>query len=346
MTQAKCSKLYYLLILFIASVTSSIQAQISVTGAGAGPLTFDATPAATEFATAVLTGTATTYTDATTMDAGAQTVDASTVTTTLPTSGTVPPSAFSGGMRHNTAAFYLQSRPTTDGTNAAGVMKATLQNDTGGGVLSFMVSYDFGINNLLAGEIPGFRVYYSLTGSPGSWQVIPSLSDSETAGTHSATVTVGSWSPGTPMYLLWADDNANGITDPSYTIDNFTISAITPDTLTCVAITNQSLSITVPERGSASFSIMATGSPQFIQWFQNGAPISGANGPSYTIPSVAYPTDDAAQFQAIVTNSLCAETSTVVTLTVIPDTTPPTVIRAVADADPTLVRVTFSEPMD
>lgn len=202
-------------------LTSSARAAISVGAGGSGVLSFGSAPAASEWATAVLPGDGLTYANAAGMDAGVAGLNAANITTTLPTSGTVPPSTSSLGFRFNTAGLYIQSRPTTSGTNAANILMATLQNDSGADISSLTITYDFGVNNPLAGELPGFEVYYSLTGAPGTWVKIPALSGSEVVGTATDTVALaGTWSAGSTMYILWADDNADGITDPSYTIDN------------------------------------------------------------------------------------------------------------------------------
>jgi hypothetical protein len=81
------------------------RAQIPVDAAGAGPLTFNATPLAAEFATAVLNGTAPTFATAAALDAAVQTLNANNITRRLPTDGNVPPASFSGGFRHNTTAW-------------------------------------------------------------------------------------------------------------------------------------------------------------------------------------------------------------------------------------------------
>jgi hypothetical protein len=190
--QLRCCSAIVCVLFFAATV----HAQISVTGGGAGPMSFTTTPPVNEFATGVLNGGAPTYNSTNSMDAEAQTVNAANVVRALPTDGNVPPVSFSGGFRHNTAAFYLQSRPTTDNTNAASILVARLQNLTGANVIGFDVSYDFGIFNPGTGEVPGFRVFYSATGAPNTWQLIPSLSSSEVAGTQAASISSISWAPG------------------------------------------------------------------------------------------------------------------------------------------------------
>ncbi|HXG48345.1 MAG TPA: PPC domain-containing protein, partial [Methylomirabilota bacterium] len=204
---------------------------------GTGTFSFDTVPAVTEFSTGILVGDAATFTEAAQVDAAVSGLSLTNVNQALPISGTLPPSAFGGGFRFNTNGLYLQSRPTTTSgappglSNAANLLLATLRNYSGENRPDVAISYSFDVQNALSGELPGFDVYYSLTGSPGSWQRIPALSRNETPGTHTALLSLGSWPPGALLYLLWADDNANGITDPSYTIDDFTawLPVVRPD---------------------------------------------------------------------------------------------------------------------
>jgi glucose/arabinose dehydrogenase len=80
----------------------------------------------------------------------------------------------------------------------------------------------------------------------------------------------------------------------------------------------------------ATFSVSASGSPPLAyQWQRNGANIPGATAPSYTLPS-ASPTDDGAQFRAVVTNSFGSATSNVATLTVVSNSAPTGTIVAPA----------------
>lgn len=229
-----------------AACLTSAQAAISVGPTGSAVYTFNSTPPATEFSTGVLVGDGGTYTDAAGVAAGVNTRDVSSITRTLPTSTTINPSAFSGGFRHNnntTSGFFIQSRPTTDGTNAANMLLATLQNDTVNPITSLTITYSFNTYSLnVADEIPGFQVFYSLNGAPGSWQPISGLSDNTVVGTHTTTVPIGSWAPGTTMYLLWADDNSGATgTDTTYTIDNFQVvpgNVVIPFAVTLTTPTN------------------------------------------------------------------------------------------------------------
>ena len=169
-----------------------------------------------------------------------------------------------------------------------------------------------------------------------------------TAGIGGTYVLPSPVTNGGTLYIRWYKFNDSGF-DPTLAIDNFTFTAFGDET--CVAITNQPMSITVPERGITAFSLIATGAPQNIQWYRsdNGgasyAAIPLANNGSYTIPSVVYPGDNGARFRATVSNSTCNVTSSVAVLTVQQDQTVPSVISAIGDVDPTVIHLTFSEPM-
>src|SRR5687768_11330449 len=211
----------------LTCISAVARAAISVgAGGSSGIQTFDIQPAATEFATYVLTGGGGTYIDPATMDAGAQTIDAAIVINQLPAVAQAAPGTFAGGMRWNSTGLYLQSRPTTSGTNAAGVMKAVLQNDSGGDLTEVTISYDFGLTSDVDEEVPGFRVFWSLTGAPGSWTLLPILSGNETVGAHTESMGAVVWPAGSTLYLLWADDNDDGLSDQGMTIDNFVVSGI------------------------------------------------------------------------------------------------------------------------
>lgn len=218
-----------LLISITAVCLSSARAAISVGPGGSGVIDFNTTNslAPNEFATAVLPGGGGTYTTAAGLQTGMNTLTAGSIVTVLPQSGTVPPTASSLGFRQNTnaTAFYIQSRPTTAATNAANVLLATLQNNTGGDVSTMSVSYNFALQTVnTADEARGFQVMYSLTGAPGSWLPIPALSDNLTVGIQTAVVNVGTWANTTTLYLIWGDDNSGtGGTDESYTIDDFSV---------------------------------------------------------------------------------------------------------------------------
>ncbi|HWN97104.1 MAG TPA: hypothetical protein VNT99_18890, partial [Methylomirabilota bacterium] len=325
------------------STTSSLKAQIPVGVGGTPANDFSVTPPATEWATLdITTGSASTYANPAALDAGAQTLSQSAINTPLAVV-TADTTAIRLA-RHSTTSFYLATQPT--GVPAA-VLKATLRNTSGGGIGSFTVSYNYGIAvNPVTDEVPGQRVFYSLSGEAETWVLIPELSGVTTAGLLSATLNLGVWLDNADMYLLFLDDNNLTGTDGAFTIDNFAISSVIPAVITPITLTNSPSSITVAERGNATFTVVAGGAPRDYYWFSNGVQVAGNNQATFTIPSAAYPDNNNAQILVVISNSLSFVTSTTATLTVTPDTTAPTVIRAVAEADPGTVTVTFSEPMD
>ena len=112
-----------------------------------------------------------------------------------------------------------------------------------------------------------------------------------------------------------------------------------------IIITNQIANVTVPERGVATFAVGASGSPKTYFWYHNGNPVPGNNQPTYSISSVTYPGNNGDQVFVIISNSLSFVNGTTATLTVTPDTVPPTVVSAIGDFALDTIRVTFSEPM-
>jgi hypothetical protein len=71
----------------------------------------------------------------------------------------------------------------------------------------------------------------------------------------------------------------------------------------------------VPIGRTATFTVLADGtSPLQYQWTENGAPIAGATGTSYTTPVVSL-SDSAETFQVTINNSVNSVTSDIATLT-------------------------------
>ena len=83
------------------------------------------------------------------------------------------------------------------------------------------------------------------------------------------------------------------------------------------SITTQPTDKTVLSGGRTSISIVRTGAPTpTVQWFRNGAPISGATSPTYNI--VGATTNDTGTYFCVVSNYLGSATSQVATITVTP----------------------------
>lgn len=316
-------------------------AAISVGPTGTGVLTFSALPPNTEWSSRhVLPNSGTAITTVEGLDGPVQTNSAAQINTAL---ANVNNGAANNNASWHSASQLIYTRPTG---NSYQLLMGQFVNNIGDVANQITVSFDASIITPLAGQAAGWRVFYSLSGLPNEWVVIPELSGTEFNGSV-GPVTVNlaqNWLSGTTLYLLFADDNADGITDPGYGIDNFQLTA-SPVNITPVSITTPLANATAPERGSATFTVTASGAPQFYHWSKNGTPIPGANGPSYTANSVTYPGDNGAQITVIVSNSLNSVSSTA-TLTVTPDTVPPTAIDAVLSNDLSTVIVTFSEPMN
>jgi hypothetical protein len=281
-------------------------------------------------------GDAATYGSPAALDDAAQLIDQASIVTVLPTVAGIGTARVA---RQNTTAGNIFTQPT--GVPAA-VIKATLQNNSGGDLNVLRISYAYTIPSApVTDNVPGQRVFWSLSGTPSSWALIPELSGVTAPGTLNATVGVGTWATGTPLYLMWLDDNNQTGNDGAFAIDNvvFTTEVSSP-----IVITNDPDSLVVGERGTAVFTVEASGSPQGFHWLSNGVPIPGANSATYTIPSAPYSANGAV-YSCIVSNGFNSPTSAGATLTVTVDATPPTVVRADASTNNVDVVITFSEPI-
>lgn len=329
-------------ILTIASTAMAQVTPISVPDAGVGPLTFSTFPAlANGWSTVSIAGAGNTASTATALDALVQTNSVAGIVTALGQSSTVPPSA-NALFRWNSAAQYIQGRPTG---NSHALLLATLRNDGTSDKSQVGISYDFSTASPAATpeQIPGFLVYYSLTGAPGTWQPVGPLSQNETIGNQNTCITLASpWEVGANLYILWVDDNADGITDPSWHIDNFAVNPGLCQPPERPRITAQPTSSTVVQCRNATFTVVAQSSlPMTYQWFHGTTAIPTGTNATLTITSAQ--SADAGSYYVTVSNSIGATDSDTVSLAVDPDLTPPTIISVLALANGTNYSVNFND---
>jgi hypothetical protein len=319
---------------------------ISVPASGIGPLTFDlvANPTPTNgFSTQTIGGAGNSVNDPNAMNTAVPTNDIANINLILPQSNTQPPStqAFA---RYNYGGFFLQTRPTG---NAYTILVGSFRNDSGADRNSIILTYDQGFAQSGGTEqVPGLWVYYSLTGAPGTWQKLDSLSGQEGTLNMATNVTLNSsWEVGANLYILWADDNADGFTDGNFTIDNLSLSFQT----TPVSISTQPHDITVETCHGSNLTVVATGSgPITYQWYKGniGSPVTGGTGAtlSFNNPQLS----DAGNYFVRVTGpgtGNFVDSTPPAVVTVNQDATQPDVVSAIARADGTNITVTFSEPM-
>jgi hypothetical protein len=111
-------------------------------------------------------------------------------------------------------------------------------------------------------------------------------------------------------------------------------------------ITQQPSNVTAVEGGSATFTVqLARTFGASYQWQRGAANIAGATSSAYTLSPVAA-SDNGAQFRCAITNSQGSTNSSAATLTVLADTTPPTIASVANLGDNTLLTILFSEPVE
>ncbi|WCJ59826.1 immunoglobulin domain-containing protein [Fontisphaera persica] len=221
------------------------------------------------------------------------------------------------------------------------MLLATLQNNSGSPIGQLTISYtQTSYATDVTEQVPAHRVYFSLTGEPGSWQVIPGLS-SQPDGNLSASIATTGWSPGANLYILWVDDNANPGTDPAYTIDSVSFNAVGASGPLQIVNPNLPQSLGLQEYDRATFQFVVSGQSPSFQWYKNGQPIPGANNANFTINSVT--PADAGQYYCVASNPVpSVVTSRVAVLNVAPDEIKPAV-ATVSGVGAAKVRVVFSE---
>ena len=122
-----------------------------------------------------------------------------------------------------------------------------------------------------------------------------------------------------------------------------------------ITVASPPASVRVPANQPVQFDVSATSSSPYdlssytssavlYQWYKNDRAIPGANDPTYKI-AVASVADDGAQFKVLIAVPGISTTTAAATLTVIPDTKTPTVLRVTSDDSLASATVVFSEPV-
>ena len=210
-------------LLCILTVTAAFlnpaSAALSIGASGSGMSHFGLRPSASEWATKSIPGLDVSLVNPADLDHAVQTnaTAASIITQLLDASGANPPGQNTLAAWTSGGTSNLWTRPTA---NAATLLMATLQNDTGGEKNVLQITYTLGQSGTTPPEqAPAHQVFYSLTGTLGTWINIPVLSGGA-PGVRSASVNLaGAWSNGAALYVLWADDNATGGVDRGHSID-------------------------------------------------------------------------------------------------------------------------------
>ncbi|HMJ91870.1 MAG TPA: immunoglobulin domain-containing protein, partial [Candidatus Acidoferrum sp.] len=291
--------------------------------------------------------------------------DATAVTTTLGSSTTFPPSQstvarWNGSTTDpNAGRHFLQTRPTT---STYLVLMATLQNDSESAQNQIVISYDWAQHNPIpvSEDVYGQRVFYSLTGAPNSWTLLPDLSNfNENSVAESLSTTIvfpEPWAAGSRLYIIWADDNGpRGTDNPqegSYSIDNFGVTfSVQPP-----AIVTQPASSTNAEYSVVTLNVSASGSGPFTyQWTKDGNPLPGATSSSLRLTNMTGSgftwsrPEDSGDYAVTVSGAVAPPAASDPAHVVItPDTNAPTFFWALSDTNAAgnlVIRVAYSEPL-
>jgi len=143
--------------------------------------------------------------------------------------------------------------------------------------------------------------------------------------------------------LAVAVEDPNGIIDPFLPIPGEFLSSHVPSGP--LTITGQPAGTTVDALESVTLSVEVSGTPPYsFQWAKDGTDIDGATSASYTVDRVT--TDNAGSYTVAVTGADGSATSDAAVVAVNSDDVAPTLTFVTGSETFTVVKVTFSEPVD
>ena len=157
-------------------------------------------------------------------------------------------------------------------------------------------------------------------------------------------VFVPGWVPTFGLFNI--SGNAGGEYEEN-AVATLSINTVLQGTAVAPSITTNPKNATVNEGNSTNFSVTVDGSAPFtFQWVRNNVDIGGEINRTLTLGPIHY-VDNNAKLKVRVSNlaSPAGVTSGEATLTVIRDTTPPTVLKANADVSGSQVTVVYSKPV-
>lgn len=148
-----------------------------------------------------------------------------------------------------------------------------------------------------------------------------------------------------PTYGQFAIGARTGGENANQWVDDLSVTTVVAGNAVKPTITRDPQSQTIDEGLSANFTVGFDGTaPLTFQWLSNNVAIAGAIDPSYTIARVPF-SANGAKYKCTVSNSAGSTTSAEATLTVVADTTPPTLVSAKGSTDFLGAVLTFSEPV-
>ena len=199
----------------IALVMCSLAASAADVGLSGYASDFTTLPSSSDWSTYSVSGSAGVVTTDAQLDSVVQTISALSIAGALAPVAVSDPSSLAVW---KSPGHYLQTRPVG---NTATFLMSTFRNTSSQTFLNVGVSITRANAFPVTEEVPGWRVYYSLTGSAGDWNLVPTLSTVAT-GSDQATLPI-SWNSGSSLYVLFADDNGSGSPDTANIVNSFSI---------------------------------------------------------------------------------------------------------------------------